>query len=102
MSSPISRRTPQRNLIGYFPTYTLGNLFAAQLFARVSTDLSGLEDDFARGRFDRLLGWLQERIYRPGHRYSAAHLLEHATGSPPDHRPLLAALRRKYSALYGL
>jgi carboxypeptidase Taq len=88
-------------LIGYFPTYTLGNLFAAQLFARASADLGGLEEDFARGRFDRLLGWLQERVYCHGQHYPAARLIEHATGAPPDHRPLLTALRRKYGELYG-
>jgi carboxypeptidase Taq len=89
-------------LIGYFPTYTLGNLFAAQLFDRASTDLGGLDDDFSRGRFDRLLGWLQKRVYCHGQRFTAARLIEHATGAPPDHRPLLAALRRKYGELYGL
>jgi carboxypeptidase Taq len=89
-------------LIGYFPTYTLGNLFAAQLFDRAAADLDGLDGDFARGRFDRLLGWLRERVYRHGQRYPAARLIEHATGAPPDPRPLLAALRRKYGALYGL
>jgi carboxypeptidase Taq len=89
-------------LIGYFPTYTLGNLLAAQLFDRASADLGGLDDDFARGRFDRLLGWLRDRVYRHGQRYPAARLIEHATGAPPDHRPLLAALRRKYGVLYGL
>jgi carboxypeptidase Taq len=89
-------------LIGYFPTYTLGNLFAAQLFARATADLPGLEADFARGRFERLLRWLQERVYRHGQRYPVARLIEQATGSPPDHRPLLAALRRKYGELYQL
>jgi carboxypeptidase Taq len=89
-------------LIGYFPTYTLGNLFAAQLFARASSDLGGLDDDFSQGRFDGLLGWLRERVYRHGQRYPAARLIEHATGTPPDHRPLLAALRRKYGELYTL
>jgi carboxypeptidase Taq len=89
-------------LIGYFPTYTLGNLFAAQLFDRVSTDLGDLDDDFSRGRFGRLLGWLQKRVYRHGRRYPAARLIEHATGAPPDHHLLLTALRRKYGELYEL
>lgn len=89
-------------LIGYFPTYTLGNLFAAQLFERVFTDLGNLDDDFSRGRLDRLLGWLQKQVYRHGQRYTAARLIEQATGAPPDHHPLLAGLRRKYGELYGL
>jgi carboxypeptidase Taq len=89
-------------LIGYFPTYTLGNLFAAQLFDRASTELGGLDDDFSRGRFDRLLGWLQKRVYGHGQRYTAARLIEQATGAAPDHQPLLAGLRRKFGELYGL
>lgn len=87
-------------LIGYFPTYTLGNLIAAQLFERPSIDLGGLDTDFSQGRFDRLLGWLQERVYRHGQRYTAARLIEHATGAAPNSQPLLAALRRKYGELY--
>jgi carboxypeptidase Taq len=89
-------------LIGYFPTYTLGNLFAAQLFDRASTELGNLDDDFSQGRFDRLLGWLQERVYHHGQRYPAARLIERATGASPDHQPLLASLRRKYGELYGI
>jgi carboxypeptidase Taq len=89
-------------LIGYFPTYTLGNLFAAQLYARAAADLGDLDGQFARGRFDGLLGWLRDRVYRHGQRYPAARLIERATGAPPDPRPLLAALRRKYGELYGL
>jgi carboxypeptidase Taq len=89
-------------LIGYFPTYTLGNLFAAQLFDRVSTDLGNLDDDFSQGRFDRLLGWLQKRVYRHGQRYPAARLIEQAVSASLTHQPLLAALRRKYGELYDL
>jgi carboxypeptidase Taq len=89
-------------LIGYFPTYTLGNLFAAQLFDRASTELGNLDDDFSQGRFDRLLRWLQERVYCHGQRYPAAQLIERTTGAPPDHHPLLAYLRRKYGGLYRL
>ena len=89
-------------LIGYFPTYTLGNLFAAQLFARAAEELEGLEMDFAQGRFERLLGWLRDRVYRHGHRYPSARLIEQATGSPPDHRPFLAGLRSRYGELYQL
>jgi carboxypeptidase Taq len=89
-------------LIGYFPTYTLGNVFAAQLFARADADLGGLDGLFAAGEFDGLLGWLRTSVHRHGRRYPAARLIEQATGAPPDHRPLVAALRRKYGELYGL
>jgi carboxypeptidase Taq len=88
--------------IGYFPTYTLGNLFAAQLFARAAVDLDDLDACLRRGDFTSLLGWLGEHVYRPGGLYPAARLIERATGSPPDHRPLISALRHKYGELYEL
>jgi carboxypeptidase Taq len=89
-------------LIGYFPTYTLGDVFAAQLFARATEELGDLEKSFARGGFRELVGWLGERIYRQGGRYPSARLIEIVTGSPPDHRPLVAAIRARYGALYDL
>jgi carboxypeptidase Taq len=89
-------------LFGYFPTYTLGNLFAAQLWARAREEVGDLDAAFARGDFAGLLDWLRAKVYRHGRRYSAAELIEHASGSPPDHRPFLRELRRKYGALYGV
>jgi carboxypeptidase Taq len=89
-------------LIGYFPTYTLGNVFAAQLYARAAAELGDLDREFADGRFDGLRGWLRERAYRHGQRYPAARLIQRATGAPPEPGPLLRALRWKYSELYGL
>jgi carboxypeptidase Taq len=89
-------------LIGYFPTYTLGNLYAAQFFAKAREELGDLDAAFARGEFADLLGWLRQRIHQQGQRYRPAALVEHATGSKPDHRPLLQALRRKYGELYGI
>jgi carboxypeptidase Taq len=89
-------------LIGYFPTYTLGDVFAAQLFARAQRELGDLEESFARGEFSELVRWLGDRIYREGGRYPSARLIEVVTGSPPDHRPLVEALRTRYGALYGL
>ena len=89
-------------MFGYFPTYTIGNVIAAQLFARAAEETGGLDAAFARGDFSPLLGWLRERVYRHGGRYPAARLVEQATGSPPDPRPLVAALRRKYGELYGV
>jgi carboxypeptidase Taq len=89
-------------MFGYFPTYTLGNVMAAQLFAQARQELGDLDAAFARGDFGGLLGWLREKVYRQGGRYPAARLIERVTGSPPDHRPLLEGLRRKYGELYGI
>jgi carboxypeptidase Taq len=89
-------------LIGYFPTYTLGDVFAAQLFAAAEAALGNLEEQFARGEFGELVLWLSSNVYRQGGRYPSARLIESVTGSPPDHRPLVRALKAKYSALYNL
>jgi carboxypeptidase Taq len=83
-------------LMGYFPTYTLGNVYAAQLMAAAGAALGDLEEQFARGEFGGLLAWLRERIHRHGQRYTAASLVERATGSPPSSRWLVESLRSRY------
>jgi carboxypeptidase Taq len=88
--------------IGYFPTYTLGNLFAAQFMEQARKDLPGLEDDFRRGEFGRLKGWLNEKVHHPGRRYTPGQLCQRVTGRPLEHAPLVNYLRGKYSALYGI
>ena len=88
--------------IGYFPTYTLGNIIAAQLYARAERDAGGFGAAFARGDFSPLVGWLRDHLYRHGGRYPTGRLVERATGAAPDPRPLTAALRRKYEELYGV
>ncbi len=83
-------------LVGYFPTYTLGNLYAAQLFGAAQAALGDLDAQFAAGDFAPLLGWLREHVHRHGQRFRPAELLERATGARPDWRPLVALLRAKY------
>lgn len=87
-------------LIGYFPTYTLGNVIAAQLHARAEQDLGGMAAAFGRGDFSALLGWLREKVYWQGGRRPTAQLIEQATDSPPDPRSLVESLRRKYEEMY--
>ena len=89
-------------LVGYFPTYTLGNLYAAQLYTKADADLGGLEPAFARGDFAGLLAWLREEIHRNGQRHRASALIRQATGADLDHRPLVGALRAKYGPIYGI
>jgi carboxypeptidase Taq len=89
-------------LIGYFPTYTLGNVFAAQLFAKAEKDIGDLDRQFARGDFSGVLAWLRDNVHIQGHRFAARKLIEHATGIPPGHRPLVEGLRRKYAELCGI
>jgi carboxypeptidase Taq len=85
-------------LIGYFPCYTLGNIFAAQLFAAARLDLGDIERQFAIGDFGNLLSWLRHNVHRHGQRFLAPELIRRATGSAPDHRYLVAALRERHLA----
>lgn len=89
-------------MFGYFPTYTLGNIFAAQLVERAATALGDLDQLFARGDFIVLRDWLGQHVYQEGSRRGAAALIEHVTGKPPDHGPLVRALWRNYGELYGV
>ena len=89
-------------LIGYFPTYSLGNLYAAQFFEQADADLGGLESMFRGGEFRALHDWLRQNIHEPGQRYSAAELVQRVTGKPLSHAPLMRHLRGKFGPLYGL
>ena len=80
--------------LGYFPTYTLGNLFSAQLFEAAGRDLGDLDAAFARGEFAPLREWLRDKVHRHGQRYLPRELITRATGAPPSVEPLLAHLRR--------
>jgi carboxypeptidase Taq len=88
-------------LVGYFPTYTLGNLYAAQWFAQAEADLGDLAGQIGRGEFRPLLAWLREKIHQHGHRYTAAELVQRVTGKPLSQGPLMAHLRAKFGKLYG-
>ncbi len=87
---------------GYFPTYSLGNLFAAQFFERAQQDLGDLAAMFRRGEFLPLRDWLRLHIHSQGRRYRAAELAERVTGSPLSHDALLRHLRAKFTPLYNL
>jgi carboxypeptidase Taq len=88
--------------VGYFPTYSLGNLYASQFFAQADTDLGGLQPQFAQGEFGPLREWLREKIHREGQRYSASELVQLVTGQPLSHEPLIEHLRKKLGPLYDL
>ncbi|MEE3002038.1 MAG: carboxypeptidase M32 [Planctomycetota bacterium] len=88
--------------MGYFPTYTLGNLYCAQFFEKAMADHPGLHDEFARGEFSTLRGWLRTNIHEHGQRYRAADLCEVVTGAPLTADPLLRHLEGKLRPLYGV
>lgn len=87
---------------GYFPTYTLGNLYSAQFFAKAKEDLPGLEDKFAVGDYGDLKKWLNEKIHTHGRKYRAEKLVEIVTGDKLSHEPLMKYLKNKFGELYEL
>jgi carboxypeptidase Taq len=88
--------------LGYFPTYTLGNLYAAQLMDKARQDLGDVDADFRVGKFDRLKSWLNDKVHRPGQKYRSRQLAEKITGQQISTRPLVNYLRNKYGRLYGI
>jgi carboxypeptidase Taq len=89
-------------LIGYFPTYSLGNLYAAQFFEAAERELGGLAEQFSHGEFAPLKSWLKQHIHDAGQCYTAAELVQRVTGQPLSHAPLVRHLRGKLAPLYGL
>lgn len=89
-------------LIGYFPTYTLGNLHAAQLMAAAEERLGGLESQFAAGNFRPLLDWLRTEIHAYGRQYLSEALVERATGRPVSADWLAESLHHRYGPAHGL
>ncbi|MCK6554401.1 carboxypeptidase M32 [Candidatus Binatia bacterium] len=85
--------------IGYFPTYTLGNVYAAQLWNAAAAALGPLDALIAAGDFATLLGWLRTHVHRCGQTHRAPALIEVATGQPSTCRPLLEHLAGKVAFL---
>ncbi len=88
--------------IGYFPTYTLGNLYAAQFYEQAKKDLPDLETGFETGEFSPLLAWLRKNIHQHGKTYSATELVQRVTGKALSSEPLMNHLKRKAQDLYGV
>ena len=86
--------------IGYFPTYTLGNLYCAQFFQSASAELPGMTSAFAQGEFKPLLDWLRTNIHAHGRRYQAGELCERVTGHTLSAQPLMEYLEGKLRPLY--
>ena len=82
--------------LGYFPTYTLGNLNAAQLMVAAEKKVPGLSDQLAQGNYAPLLRWLRENVHQHGRRYLPAELMRRATGEPTQARYRIEYLRNKY------
>ena len=88
--------------VGYFPTYSLGNIYAAQLYAAAEKEIPELEAQIGRGDLLTLRDWLVEKIHRWGRTYPAEELVRRATGASPSTEPYKNYIRTKYGELYGL
>ena len=89
-------------LIGYFPTYSIGNLLSAQLMHAARKALPDLEAQIARGEFAPLLHWLREHVHRYGRKYPPGELIPKATGEPLSSRCYVDYLTAKYTDIYKL
>jgi carboxypeptidase Taq len=89
-------------LFGYFATYTLGNLIAAQLWETFSRTHPGFEDRMRAGDFAPLLSWLRTELHQHGRKFEPQELVERITGSRIDPAPYLRYLQTKYGGIYGL
>ncbi|GAB3036783.1 carboxypeptidase M32 [Natronobiforma cellulositropha] len=87
---------------GYFPTYSLGSVLAAQLYAAAQADLGDLEEHTRNGEFDDLNGWLRERVHRHGKRYTTPDLIQRASGETYSADDFLEYVQTKYGELYDL
>jgi carboxypeptidase Taq len=89
-------------LIGYFPTYALGNLIAGQLFERANEDLPDLAEQIGSGELRGLREWLREHVHRHGSKFSSSELLERVVGGPIAVDPFIDYLKQKLSQVYEL
>lgn len=89
-------------LLGYFPTYALGNVVALQLWERITREIPGLNADIAAGEFGTLREWLGANIHRHGRKFTPGELLQRAVGTSMfDPAPLISYLTAKVDTLYG-
>jgi carboxypeptidase Taq len=87
---------------GYFPTYTLGNLYAAALLGRMEAELPTLWEDVGRGSLNGVLDWLRERIHQHGAVHDGCDLVRSVVGDVDLVETLLGTLWDRHGVLYGV
>ena len=87
---------------GYFPTYSLGSFYAAQLYRKIANDLPDLEKDIAAGNMMPLLQWLRTNIHQHGHLYDADELCQKVTGEKLNFQYFMDYITEKYEGIYNL
>jgi carboxypeptidase Taq len=89
-------------MVGYFPTYALGNLVSVQLWEKIQQDIPDLASQFEQGEFGALLGWLRKNVHAYGAKYEPQVLVQKITGEKINPKPYLRYLKAKFGAIYGL
>ncbi len=113
LSEEIVGHTPESNktgvlqdvhwsggMFGYFPSYCVGNMIAAQFWYAALKDLPNLTEDFAQGKFDRLLKWLRENVHCHGKRYNTQELVKKVSGEEINPDYLIRYLKERYLPIY--
>jgi carboxypeptidase Taq len=91
-----------RPSFGYFPTYALGNLYAAQLFVAAQEQSPEISSELEQGRTGALLAWLSQNIHQHGRKFLPTELIKRATGEPLSERHYVAYATEKFSDIYNL
>jgi carboxypeptidase Taq len=91
-----------RPMFGYFPTYALGNLYAAQFYETAVAQEPAIGEEMAQGKTDALVGWLGENIHQHGKKFTPRELVQRVTGRPLGYEAFMRYATTKFSAIYGL
>ncbi|OUD10861.1 carboxypeptidase M32 [Marivivens niveibacter] len=89
-------------LMGYFPTYSLGNVYAGNLYSALRDAQPNLDDDLANGDLSNATGWLRDNLQTHGGLYEPRDTIKRACGFDPSEEPLLDYLEAKFKDIYGL
>lgn len=89
-------------MIGYFPTYALGNLASVQLWDTMLEQHPNVPDEIAQGKFDTILGWMREHVHQYGNKFEPQEIMLKATGSKITPEPYIKYLKTKYGEIYDL
>ena len=87
---------------GYFPTYSLGNVIAGQIWDAAAEAIPGLEQQIGRGELAPLRDWLAERLYEHGNKFMPKELIQRVVGGPIDVGPYLRQLGERANEIYGI
>ncbi len=89
-------------MLGYFPTYQLGNIISAQIWEKVLADMPDLYEQFERGEFKPLREWLREHLHKHGRKFTPKETMQKVVGGPIEVAPYVRYLKNKFGEIYGV